>query len=87
VRRIVLTAWIPTAIAFGATVDGHVVMRSRWQVRNPLRASGEYYAFAIATDDYFDPNNNLNNELLKQSTPVTVVDNEAITAEIRLIER
>jgi hypothetical protein len=48
---------------------------------------GEYYAFAIATDDYFDPNNNLDNELLKQSTPVTVVDNEAITAEIRLIER
>ncbi len=48
---------------------------------------GEYYAFALPGEEYVDDFATLDSDLVKQSTLVTVVDNEVITPEIRLIKR
>jgi hypothetical protein len=48
---------------------------------------GDYYAFALPADDYFAPDETLDDELLKQSIPVTVPDNGVATIAVRLIHR
>ena len=48
---------------------------------------GQYYAFALPADDSFAPLEDLDSALIQQSTTVTVIDNEVVTPEIRLIKR
>jgi hypothetical protein len=47
---------------------------------------GEYYAFAILPGNDFARPDKLDAQL-KQSTPITVADNQTITSEIHLIQR
>jgi hypothetical protein len=48
---------------------------------------GDYYAFALASDDYFAADQPLDTDMVRQSTSVRVVDTEAVAAEVRLIKR
>jgi hypothetical protein len=53
----------------------------------PSVRPGQYYAFALPRGEHFGPFEDNDDDAIRQSTLVTVVDKETITAEVRLIKR